>query len=132
MLRARDLASLPPALRERRKPAPALPPPAGSGSLLVRIAPENTGLFRFLLEAYDHVAYFTVLENRTALLRIIFSPHRERETREALKQMAQSLPFSVEEWPAQRAAQFLRARPAPAASEAGQQHPAGEPCAKTL
>ena len=46
----------PPALRECRKPAPALPPPTRSASLLVRIAPEQTGMFRFLLEAYDHVA----------------------------------------------------------------------------
>ena len=92
-------ANCPPALRERRKPAPALPPPTRSASLLVRIAPENTGMFRFLLEAYDHVAYFTVLENKTALLRVIFSPHRQREAREALQQMAQSLPFTVEEWP---------------------------------
>ena len=92
-------ANCTPALRERRKPAPALPPPTRSASLLVRIAPENTGMFRFLLEAYDHVAYFTVLENKTALLRVIFSPHRQREAREALQQMAQSLTFSVEEWP---------------------------------
>ena len=99
MPRARGSASGPPSLRERRKPAPALPPPTRSGSLLVRIAPEHTGLFRFLLEAYDHVAYFTVLENKTALLRVIFSPHRERETRQALQQMAQSLCFSVHEWP---------------------------------
>ena len=92
-------ASWPPALRDRRRPAPVLPPSAQSASLLVRIAPENTGMFRFLLEAYEHLAYFTVLENKTALLRIVFSPHRERDTREALAQMAQSLSFSVEEWP---------------------------------
>ena len=99
MPRGRGSASGPPSLRERRKPAPALPPPTRSASLLVRIAPEQTGMFRFLLEAYDHVAYFTVLENKTALLRVIFSPHRQREAREALQQMAQSLTFSVEEWP---------------------------------
>ena len=101
MTRAKNQGNCPPSLRERRKPAPALPPPTRSASLLVRIAPEHTGMFRFLLEAYDHVAYFTVLENRTALLRVIFSPHRQREAREALQQMAQSLPFSVEEWPYQ-------------------------------
>ena len=99
MAKANTHAHCPPALRERRKPAPALPPPTRSASLLVRIAPEHTGMFRFLLEAYDHVAYFTVLENKTALLRVIFSPHRQREAREALQQMAQSLTFSIEEWP---------------------------------
>ena len=99
MAKANTHAHCPPALRERRKPAPALPPPTRSASLLVRIAPEHTGMFRFLLEAYNHVAYFTVLENKTALLRVIFSPHRQREAREALQQMAQSLTFSIEEWP---------------------------------
>ena len=34
-----------------------------------------------------------------ALLKIVFSPHLERETRTALAEMARSLPFSVEEWP---------------------------------
>jgi hypothetical protein len=89
----------PPALRKPRKAAPALPPPLHSASLLVRLTPEHTGLFRFLLEAYEHMAFFTVLEHKTALLRLIFSPHREREVREALAQIAQSLPLSVEEWP---------------------------------
>ena len=92
-------APLPPALRPRRKPAPAMPAPRLSASLLVRLAPEHTALFRFFLEAHEHLAYFTVLEHKTALLRVIFSPHLEREAREALARMAQSLPFTVEEWP---------------------------------
>ena len=98
---ARAAASFagPPALRKTRRPAPALPPPACSANLLVRLAPEHTGLFRFLLEAYDHLAFFTVLEHKTALLRVIFSPHREQDVRAALNQIAQSLPMSVEEWP---------------------------------
>ena len=89
----------PPSLRKRRKPAPALAAPKMSGRLLVRLAPKDTAIFRFLLEAYDHTAYFTVLESKTALLKIVFSPHLERETRAALAEMAQSLPFCVEEWP---------------------------------
>lgn len=101
MPRERSSSSRLPALRERRKPAPTLPPPTNSACLLVRIAPEHTGLFRFLLEAYEHIAYFTVLENKTALLRVIYSPHRERDAREALAQMTQSLPFTIEEWPRQ-------------------------------
>ena len=91
-----------PALRKRRKPAPALAAPELSGRLLVRLAPRHTALFRFLLEAYDHTAYFTVLEPKTALLKIVFSPHLEKETRTALAEMARSLPFSVEEWPFSR------------------------------
>lgn len=89
----------PPALRKRRKPAPAFAAPQHSGRLLVRLTPQDTAMFRFLLEAYDHTAYFTVLEPKTALLKIVFSPHLEKETRTALAEMAQSLPFSIEEWP---------------------------------
>ena len=102
--RRADGAPLPPALRPRRKPAPAMPAPRFSASLLVRLAPEHTALFRFFLEAHEHLAYFTVLEHKTALLRVIFSPHLEREAREALARMAQSLPFTVEEWPMAAAA----------------------------
>lgn len=97
--RYRTEPGAPPALRSRRKPGPALLPPACSGRLLVRLAPERIALFRFLLEAYDNLAYFTVLESKTALVKLIFSPHRERAARRALDEMAQSLPFLVEEWP---------------------------------
>lgn len=91
--------ALPRALRKTRKPGPSLPPPAHSVSLLVRLSAKHTGMFRFLLEAYDNLAFFTVLEHKTALLRFIFSPHREREARAALDQIAQSLSLTVEEWP---------------------------------
>ena len=71
--------------------------------LLVRLAAEDTALFRFLLEGYDNTAYFTVLEPRTALLKLVFSPHREEALRRALAEMAESLDFSVEPWPLDRA-----------------------------
>lgn len=90
----------PPALRKPRKPAP---PPARSARLLVRLAAEDTALFRFLLEGYDNTAYFTVLEPRTALLKLVFSPHREETLRRALAEMSGSLEFSVEPWPLDRA-----------------------------
>lgn len=96
-------AHLPPALRKPRKPAPPLPPPARSARLLVRLAAEDTALFRFLLEGYDNTAYFTVLEPCTALLKLVFSPHREEALRRALAEMAESLEFSVEPWPLDRA-----------------------------
>ena len=67
--------------------------------LLLRLTPEHIALFRFLLEAYDNLAYFTVLERRTALLKLVFSPQRERAVRRALAEMARSLPFTAEDWP---------------------------------
>lgn len=93
--------ALPPALRKKRACGPPLPAPSGSGRLLVRLAPEHIALFRFLLEAYDNLAFFTVLERRTALLKLVFSPQRERALRRALAEMAQNLPFTTQDWPFQ-------------------------------
>lgn len=36
--------------------------------------PANIAMFRFLLEAKDNLAQFTVLERKTALLKIFFPP----------------------------------------------------------
>lgn len=94
--------SIPPPRPRRRKQrplGPPLPAPAVSSLLLVRLAPSKVGMFRFLLEGYDNLAYFTVLERHSALLKVVFSPHRELFAREALAQIAASLPLEVEEWP---------------------------------
>ncbi len=56
-------------------------------------------MFRFLLEGYDNLAYFTVLNRHEALLKIVFSPHRERAARAALEAVRGSVPLVVEEWP---------------------------------
>lgn len=56
-------------------------------------------MFRFLLEAYDNLAYFTVLNRHEALLKIVFSPHREQAARAALEAVSGSVPLAVEEWP---------------------------------
>lgn len=82
----------------RRKPI-FLPPARRSGKLVIRIAPRDVGLFRFLLEARDNLALFTVLDSRAALLKLLFSPHQERDVRGALAEMAETVPFAVEEWP---------------------------------
>lgn len=98
-------AATPPALRQRRpRPTRSLPVPAACGGLLVRLEARHTALFRFLLEAYGHVATFSVLEPKTALLHVIFSPHTERQARRALEEIGQSLPLELRERPCSRAA----------------------------
>ena len=78
---------------------PCAPPPRHSGRLLVRLAPGDVALFRFLLEACENLALFTVLERRTALLKVLFSPQQEDAVRAALAGIAQSVPLTVEDWP---------------------------------
>ena len=93
--------AVPPRRKPRRVGLP-LPPPRRSARLLVRLDPSRVGMFRFLLEAYENVAYFTVLDRRAALLKIVFSPHREAAARAALAEIAASLPLEALPWPTGR------------------------------
>lgn len=80
-------------------PPPCPAAPRHSGRLLVRLAPADVALFRFLLEAYENLAFFTALERRTALLKVVFSPQQESAVRAALAEIGTSVPLSVEAWP---------------------------------
>lgn len=71
------------------------PAPEWSERLYVELAPERMALFRFLLEARDHAAYFTVLDRRRALVRVVYSPGCAAEVEQALADMAQSMPMAI-------------------------------------
>ena len=85
--------------RKPRKVGAALPAPVRSAALLVQVMPAQVGMFRFLLEAYDNLAYFTVLEPSLALLKLVFSPHRARAVQYALDEIAASMVIQVQPWP---------------------------------
>lgn len=87
-------------VRAGRRRTLSLPPAFSSAVLLIRIAPRDVGLFRFLLEGHDNLGLFTVLDPRVALLKLLFSPHQAADMRAALAEMAGLVPFDVEEWPA--------------------------------
>ena len=82
-----------------RKPGPALPPPRSSLRFLVRLASQDVAMFRFLLEAYDNLAYFTVLDARETLLSVVCSPHQEYAVRRALEDIGEHLPLRYAPWP---------------------------------
>jgi hypothetical protein len=88
-----------PRKKKARKPGPALPPPRTSLRVLVRLAPRDVAMFRFLLEAYDHLAYFTVLDVRETLLSVVCSPHQEDAVRRAMEDIGERLPLRYEPWP---------------------------------
>ena len=92
-----------PGTQKARKPGPALPPPRTSLRFLVRLAPRDVAMFRFLLEAYDHLAYFTVLDARETLLSVVCSPHQEYAVRRTLEDISERLPLHYEPWPLSRA-----------------------------
>ena len=84
--------------KRKFKLGPPLEPAIQSNYLLVQIEPSKVGMFRFLLEAYEHIAYFSVINRNKALLKIIFSPHRERATLKALEEIASSIPINIMDW----------------------------------
>lgn len=86
-------------IRAGRRGTLSLPPAFFSAVLLIRIAPRDVGLFRFLLEGRDNLGLFTVLDPRAALLKLLFSPHQASDMRVALSEMSELVSFEVEEWP---------------------------------
>lgn len=79
-----------------------LPPPGHSGRLLARMDPPHVAMFRFLLETHENMAFFTVLERRPALLKIVFSPDCRDMVLEILTDMQKAIPFEILEWPARK------------------------------
>lgn len=68
--------------------------------LLIRIAPRDTGLFRYLLEGGGgHLAMLTVLDPAAALFKLLFSPHQKEELLALLESMKSAVPFEVRPWP---------------------------------
>lgn len=67
--------------------------------MLVRIAPADIAMFRFLLESHENLAQFTVLERKTALLKVFFSPDQESEALRTLAEMAEVVEFELLPWP---------------------------------
>ncbi len=84
--------------QRRRRIAPPLAAAQTSKYIFVRLPAAQVAMFRFLLEAYENVAYFTVLNRYSALLKVVFSPHRENATRQALADIAESVPLHIVEW----------------------------------
>lgn len=70
-----------------------------SKKILLRVSPQHMTLFRFLLEAYDNLAHFTVLDKEQALLKVFFSLHQEQDVYTALKDINDALPIIIYPWP---------------------------------
>lgn len=66
-----------------------------SSSLYVKLAPSDVGMFRFLLEAYDNLALFSVLDKYGAILKVFYSPHQEKEVMQALQSIQTLVPLYI-------------------------------------
>lgn len=71
--------------------------------LIVRLATEDVARFRFLLEAYDNLAIFSVLERRPALIKVIVAPESMGYLETVFEHMRQTMGFCFQPWPFDKA-----------------------------
>ncbi|WP_027177747.1 DUF4911 domain-containing protein [Maridesulfovibrio bastinii] len=88
--------------RKRRKPRPKplLPAPKNSDRLYIQVKPSDIAMFRFMLEAVDNIAIFTVADKIRGILLLRYSRHQQRELLEFLDSLKDCvnltiLPFKV-------------------------------------
>lgn len=72
---------------------------ARSSRMLVRMEARHVAMFRFLLEAHDNLALFTVLERRPALLMLMFAEESREEVIKMLIEVSQTISLKYEDWP---------------------------------
>jgi hypothetical protein len=70
-------------------------PSAFSSRLYIRLAPADTRLFRYLLEARDNLAYTSVIDRKGCILKVVFTPSMQKELRQVLDEMRQSCAFEL-------------------------------------
>ena len=78
-----------------RKHQPLLPPPTYSARCYIKVNTSQTRLFRYLLEGYDNLAYTSVVDRRSCILKIVYSPQQQLLLSEALNEMQHTLPFEI-------------------------------------
>lgn len=93
--------------RKIKRP-PLAPPPRFSSRLYIRLPQRQTRLFRYLLEAYDNLAYTSVVERKGCILKIVYSPQSEKHLREALEDIRSAVPFEYLNVPTFQQNQVLR------------------------
>ena len=57
------------------------------------------GFFRYILEGFDNLALFTMLNPRQGLLKLIFSPDQASEVQDALQAIAGLIPLQTLDFP---------------------------------
>jgi hypothetical protein len=72
---------------------PAGVPPSLSARLYLRLAPEQSRLFRYLLEARDNLAYSSVTNRKACILKVVCSLQQRGALLQALAEIHAVIPF---------------------------------------
>ncbi len=84
-----------PPRRRKARPIPCPPPPRWSDRLYLRLEKAHTALFRFLLEAHDNLALFTMADSGAAILQLRFSPHQAGQVLAFLREIEGLVPHEL-------------------------------------
>lgn len=66
-----------------------------SANLIIMLRPSDIAMFRFLLEAYENLAFFTVLDKRQAIIKLIFAGESKNEVMKVLEIIKKSVPLEI-------------------------------------
>ncbi|MDR1359408.1 MAG: DUF4911 domain-containing protein [Deltaproteobacteria bacterium] len=79
----------------RRRRGRLWPAPPESARLYCGLHPSKVHIFRYFLEAEDHLGLMTVTDRRKAIVQLRFSPHQREEVLRFLDDLRTVLPFSI-------------------------------------
>lgn len=82
-------------MAKKRKRPPLRPAPRFSSRLYIRLEQSDTRMFRYLLEAYDNLAYSSVADRKACILKLVYSPQQEKEFMAALSEICMSVKFEI-------------------------------------
>lgn len=77
----------------KKKRKPLQPPQTNSERLYIRLTPPNTRIFRYLLEGYEGVAYTSIVERKTSVVKIKYSKDQEKDVQETLEEIRTIVDF---------------------------------------
>ncbi|MBF0515041.1 MAG: DUF4911 domain-containing protein [Desulfovibrionaceae bacterium] len=66
-----------------------------SRRLYLRLAPRDVAMLRFLIEAYDNLAYVTIVDRFAAVAKISFAPGAEKAVRRFVADAGQTLRLTI-------------------------------------
>ena len=81
--------------KRKRKQRPAGPPPQWSDRIYIRLDRKDVGLFKFLLEGHDNLAYMTFVDRFASVVQLIHSPESREEVLSFLESVQEELSLAV-------------------------------------
>ncbi|MFP4393422.1 MAG: DUF4911 domain-containing protein [Desulfohalobiaceae bacterium] len=80
---------------KRRKQRAPCHPPSWSQRIYLELDKKDIAYFRFLLESQDNLAYMSVVDRYTPVLKLTFSPDQTREVHDLLHSLRAEISFRL-------------------------------------